>query len=195
MGKFIIGTFAILAWAFYVMSGGAEFTPQTRLAAADMTPPESAPAQTTPMVADALPEEAIPLGDGPVDTLSTVVDVAPRAIGTVDAAAQPTTISLDTAPVFDGETAQSGDATTVFTSLSAPAPAAVSSPDLASLREVAGRAVNMREGPSTSYNVIDTLPQGTQTEVIDSDGAGWVRVRVVETGQMGWMAERLLTNG
>ena len=188
MGKFIIGTFAILAWAFYVMSGGANFVPQTRMATADAPQPEVTRAQST--IAVAQPAEAAPVTADPV-----VAQAAPRITGTSDTAAQPMTVSLDTAPAFGGESAQSGEATATFASLSAPAPAAVASPDLAALREVAGRAVNMREGPSTSYNVIDTLPQGTQTEVIDSDGAGWVRVRVVETGQMGWMAERLLTNG
>ncbi|WP_372804334.1 SH3 domain-containing protein [Loktanella salsilacus] len=43
--------------------------------------------------------------------------------------------------------------------------------------------------------MLDTLPRGTQTEVVESDDNGWVRVRVVGTGQMGWMAERLLTGG
>ena len=195
MGKFIIGTFAIMAWAFYVMSGGPNFVPQTRMAAADAPQPEVTRAQTTEMAAVASPADSASVDAAVVTAEPAAAEIAPRPIGTADAAAQPIAISLETAPVFDGETSESGDGAPSFTSLSAPAPAAVASPNLASLREVAGRAVNMREGPSTSYNVIDTLPQGTQTEVVDSDGAGWVRVRVVETGQMGWMAERLLTNG
>ena len=81
------------------------------------------------------------------------------------------------------------------TTIAAPAPAAVASPDLLAIREVAARAVNMREGPDTSYAVIDTLPQGTQTEIIEADNTGWVRVRILNTGQIGWMAERLLTQG
>ena len=192
MGKFIIGTFAIMAWAFYVVSGGANFVPETRIAAADAPQPEVTRAQNAEMNAVTQPVAVQPAAPAPEQTLT---QAAPRATESTDATAEPIEVALTTAPVFAGETAEAGDAMTTFTSLSAPAPAAVASPDPTVLREVAGRAVNMREGPSTSYNVIDTLPQGTQTEVIDSDGAGWVRVRVVGTGQMGWMAERLLTNG
>jgi len=103
------------------------------------------------------------------------------------------TAAIQTAPTFEGSSSRVTGIAPTFTSLSAPA--AVGSADLSTLRDVAARAVNMRAGPDTSYDVLDTLPQGTQTEVVESDGNGWVRVRVVATGQMGWMAERLLTNG
>ena len=193
MGKFIIGTFAIMAWAFYVMSGGANFVPETRIAATDAPPPEVTRAQTSGLIS--ITPSADAQQAAPATIEQAVAETAPRVTESADATAQPVEVAVATAPVFAGETASAGDAMTTFTSLSAPAPAGVASPDLTVLREVAGRAVNMREGPSTSYNVIDTLPQGTQTEIIDSDGAGWVRVRVVDTGQMGWMAERLLTDG
>lgn len=189
MGKFIIGSFAILAWTFYVMSGGANFQPETRTAAAEAPQPEVTRAQTASLIEVSLPVVAAPVqAAAPVESLPPVEALPAQT-------AEPVTISLDTAPVFAGETDSSGPIEPTFTSLSAPAPVAVGSPDMTAIRQVAGRAVNMREGPSTSFDVIDTLQQGTQTEVIESDGAGWVRVRVVDTGQMGWMAERLLTNG
>ncbi|MFZ3584290.1 SH3 domain-containing protein [Loktanella sp. DJP18] len=186
MGKFIIGSFAILAWTFYVMSGGANFQPETRIADAEAAQPEVTRAQTAGLI-----------DISPTVAPATVAEASATASATESPAqtAEPVAISLETTPAFSGETARSAPVAPNFTSLSAPAPAAVGSPDLAAIREVAGRAVNMREGPSTSFDVIDTLPQGTQTEVIDSDGAGWVRVRVLETGQIGWMAERLLTSG
>lgn len=60
------------------------------------------------------------------------------------------------------------------------------------LRAVSGSRVNMRTGPGTDYGVLDKLVRGTQAEVIEVTGDGWARIRVVETGQVGWMAERLL---
>ena len=65
----------------------------------------------------------------------------------------------------------------------------------ADLREVTGKRVNMRAGPSTDYDVLDTLTFGTQAEVIEVTADGWARVRVIDTNQIGWMAERLLSDG
>ncbi len=192
MGKFIIGTFGILAWAFYVLSGGASFTPETRVAAAapaqplaEQTPPADVVALITPLAPETVEPAQAPVAVDPVTM------TPPPAIESAQDAT-PIAVSATTTPAFAGSDTNVIGIAPSFTSLSAPAPA---SPDMTTLREVAGRAVNMREGPDTSYAVLDTLPQGTQTEVIESDGTGWVRVRVVGTGQMGWMAERLLTNG
>ena len=61
------------------------------------------------------------------------------------------------------------------------------------LRAVSGKRVNMRAGPGTNHGVLDTLVRGTQTEVIEVTTDGWARVRVTQTNQIGWMAERLLS--
>ena len=206
VGKFIVGTFAILGWAFYVASGGANFVPETRMAEAETeaeTPVvamDTARISTSSVLSAAPAQQPVePVVAAEVQPVVTSPAIQPAQPATAEAVA--TTVAYDPAkaPAYAGETSASGDAAQpVFASLSAPAPEAIAAPasaDLSAIREVAGRAVNMREGPSTSYNVIDTLLQGTRNEVVDSDGAGWVRVRVVETGQMGWMAERLLTNG
>ena len=57
---------------------------------------------------------------------------------------------------------------------------------------VAGPRVNMRSGPSTDYDIVVTLPQGTELSVLGRAN-DWARLELVETGQVGWMAERLLT--
>ncbi|MCF7698170.1 SH3 domain-containing protein [Loktanella sp. M215] len=192
MGKFIIGTFGILAWTFYVLSGGASFTPETRVAAAVPAQPvaeQTPPADVVALITPVAPETVEP-AQAPVD-VDPVTMTPPPAIESAQDTT-PIAVSATTSSAFAGSDTNVIGIAPSFTSLSAPAPA---SPDMTALREVAGRAVNMREGPDTSYAVLDTLPQGTQTEVIESDGTGWVRVRVVGTGQMGWMAERLLTNG
>lgn len=63
------------------------------------------------------------------------------------------------------------------------------------LRLVDSTRVNMRAGPGTNYAVLDTLNGGTETEVINVNADGWAEIRVTATGQTGWMAERLLTDG
>lgn len=166
MSKFIIGTFAILAWAFYVMSGGAAFTPESRMIA------EAAPAEDTAPKAAELTVASVSTSSAPAIAIKPAATKVTPAVATTTRIAklEPTLASLSV-------------------------PAGATASDTATVREVAARAVNMRKGPSTNYDVIDTLPRGTQTEVVDTDGSGWVRVRVQTTGQTGWMAERLLTAG
>ena len=60
------------------------------------------------------------------------------------------------------------------------------------LRQVTAERVNMREGPGTNYAVMDRLIQGTEAEVLETDAAGWARVRVLETGLSGWVSAEFL---
>lgn len=62
------------------------------------------------------------------------------------------------------------------------------------MRSVAAERVNMRSGPGTGYRVLDTLPRGTKAEVLEVNADGWARVLIFQTGQEGWMAERLLVD-
>ena len=43
--------------------------------------------------------------------------------------------------------------------------------------------------------MVTTLNGGTDVEVFEVNANGWARLRSVGTGQEGWMAERLLTDG
>ena len=60
------------------------------------------------------------------------------------------------------------------------------------LRQVTAERVNLREGPGTDYAVMDRLVQGTQTEVLETDAAGWARVRVLSSGLSGWVSAEFL---
>jgi hypothetical protein len=59
--------------------------------------------------------------------------------------------------------------------------------------EVTASAVNLRSGPSTDTQVIGSLSQGMQAELVASLGNGWAEIRVIATGVEGYMAERFLT--
>lgn len=63
------------------------------------------------------------------------------------------------------------------------------------IRSVSGTLVNMRSGPSTDFDVIDQLSQGTEVEILSDSGNGWVELRPVDGGVSGWIAEFLLTGG
>ena len=45
---------------------------------------------------------------------------------------------------------------------------------------------------ATGFGVLGTLARGTEVEVLEDPGAGWVRLQVVPEGQIGWIADFLL---
>ena len=192
MNKFIIGTFAILGWAFYVLSGGADFVPEERVAAvspfATPDPAVAEPVATDPVVARAETASLTQLSDAPRPATAE-----PALLTDPQVQAPVTTAEPATAPRTPGS---STDVVTteepIFASLSGADDAALG---VNPIREVSARAVNMRDGPGTDFTVLDTLPQGTQAEIMARDGTGWVRVFIPGTGMTGWMAERLLTEG
>lgn len=60
------------------------------------------------------------------------------------------------------------------------------------LLRVSGDRVNMRSGPSTANGVVASLPAGTLAEPLGAPAGGWVEIRVVDTGETGFMAARFL---
>lgn len=61
----------------------------------------------------------------------------------------------------------------------------------AAFSATATTAVNVRTGPGTGYNAVDTLSRGEQVAIVDRNG-GWCAVQ--KTGPDGWVACRYLTN-
>ncbi len=53
--------------------------------------------------------------------------------------------------------------------------------------------VNMRSGPGTGYAVLTRLGKGDSVEVLSDTGDGWLKLRVVDTDRIGWMADFLVT--
>ena len=56
---------------------------------------------------------------------------------------------------------------------------------------VVGSAVNLRSGPGTNYQVLDTLTAGTVVEVTDRSNSGWYAVNY--RGQNGYMSSGFLS--
>lgn len=178
--KFIIISFLALGLAFYELSGGADFEPEQRIVVA---------------TAEAAPTPAAVIAPASADVTRS------NAASLIALNPQVTTVSLETAQPTVAEP------TVIQVAAPAPAPAVAETPEPevvevaaeptppADIRAVAGSRVNMRQGPGTNFSVLDTLDGGTQTEVLETNGDGWARIQVVSTGQIGWMAERLLTDG
>ena len=67
--------------------------------------------------------------------------------------------------------------------------------DGSDIRAVSGDRVNVRDGPGTNYSVVNQLVRGDKVEVLQDAGDGWVKLRPVDGGPVGWIASFLLTEG
>jgi hypothetical protein len=165
MTKLMIVTYLTLFLAFYEMSGGAAFEPAQREVAS------SAPWDINPPANQKIDTSAEPLADIHVTQGQPVAyEVIPA--GFDDEFQAPAVMYAAVEQVVEVEEVAKVD-----------------------LRLVIGNRVNMRAGPSTNHLVLDTLPRGTQAEVVAINSDGWAQVRLIDSGETGWMAERLLSGG
>ncbi|MEP0260284.1 SH3 domain-containing protein [Sulfitobacter sp.] len=231
MKRFIFLTFGFMGWAFYEMSGGADFVPAgpqmassetaasaliasaeagttsstlvtaaaanaARKAESPITPfAERAPARdvtatrvalnlTTlsdlPQANDAMVQKAVAT---PADRAGAkVVKAVSTSTPKVEKAAYSTTSA--NAPVVIPSLINATDNGTTYVSTTQ-----------ADIRKVNGTRVNVRGGPGTNFGVVGKLGMGDAVEVVEDNGAGWVRFRSVDGTASGWMADFLLNNG
>ncbi|WP_299829156.1 SH3 domain-containing protein [uncultured Roseobacter sp.] len=199
MKRFIFLSFGFLGFAFYEMSGGAEFDPiASRNAAvlarsgADISAQDIRTAQVEPAGQS---EEEVTRMSLNLTSLSTVLEEEPEARTSSRNATSltaPTSVTNVTfrnpsdsgvvlpSIIFPGNTAQASSAAVTQTR---------------DVRYVSGTLVNLRGGPGTGFDVVAQLDQDTEVEVLQDDGTGWVKLRPVAGGPDGWIAEFLLTSG
>ncbi|WP_299956974.1 SH3 domain-containing protein [uncultured Roseobacter sp.] len=200
MKRFIFLSFGFLGFAFYEMSGGAEFDPvAARNAAvlarsgADISAQDIQTAQAEPAVQR---EEEVTRMSLNLTSLSAVLEEeetpTPTPSRGIAPSAAPVSVTNVTfrnpsdngvvlpSIIFPGNTAQASSAAVTQTR---------------DVRYVSGTLVNMRGGPGTGFDVVAQLNRNTEVEVLEDDGTGWVRLRPVAGGPDGWIADFLLTSG
>jgi hypothetical protein len=214
MVRFILATFAILGWAFYELSGGADFEPT----AAALTNVREDPLKSGQSAAEGAASDVtrvaldlVSVEDVLTDTrripqrIETTAEritseqgglaqriparsregnVAPQSTRTDDALqTEPGETVLLPSLVQDARVQSSGDDAFAVN-------ASTGSPDI---RAVTGNRVNVRGGPGTAYPVISGVVEGDLIEVIQENGDGWVQMRPVDGGPVGWIADFLLS--
>ena len=65
-------------------------------------------------------------------------------------------------------------------------------PDNMKLLQVTGSSVNLRAGPSTNRPIVGRLSRGDRAELVSEAADGWMQVRDVASGKIGYMAGRFL---
>lgn len=114
-------------------------------------------------------------------------DASPETATIFLAASEPEEDLLQTASL---SAAQKPEAEIVQASLETEA---APEPEAAPFLYVTGSRVNVRGGPSTSHGVINSLGYGTAVEDLGDAKGGWRQIRILETGERGFMSGTFLT--
>ena len=203
MTKFVLLSLFFLGWAFYEISGGKEFAPEepARIAKYKALEAERAEAsreaeraRKTAIAEKARKREAerAAMQVASLDLSGTQAALEQAALVTQTPLTRRQTLFSDPTPTPEAERAAIGPEPTAD-----PDPAILAAAAQAELpedlRKVRGSRVNMRGGPGTSYAVLTTLSRGDEVKVLRESDNGWVKLKVVESGRIGWMSAKLLT--
>ncbi|WP_108836371.1 SH3 domain-containing protein [Tateyamaria sp. Alg231-49] len=219
MWRFILISFAFLGFVFYEMSGGGEFDSEELRRSRVETPPvvETSNPETSQTAQAPLqdPEDVTRVSL----SLTSVNDVLrptnlrtqrAKVIANANEVEQTDQVLSEAAPavilpslIMD----QSAVTTVTFgqdandqqiVAVSAPAASAAPAAQEASafdVRSVTGDSVNVRGGPGTDFSVVTRMVRGDKVEILQDPGQGWVQLRLVGGGPVGWMADFLLSDG
>lgn len=204
--RFVLISFAFLGFAFYELSGGADFEPRgvrpdkpekVAYTPAPKPTPVAEPVTAVALVAKPVlkPRQAKVEAPEPVEepaltaeeTAKRLAQIKPGLQSGLNGFGQNVGASLTLASLEQGAASFQTN-----TEPEAPQAAAPEEPK-ADIREILGTRVNMRDGPGTIYPVVARLNIGHKVEVLSESGTGWLRLRVLPEQQMGWIAASLVS--
>ena len=192
MSRLVVVSLVGLGFAFYELSGGADFEPNKRAVAlapvAEFAPassnPDNEPKQTQQArhsMGNTAPETRPAEVTAQLQTATLVPDGKTR----LTLATQ----GLQLASLEEGLAAGTVAVSNVTPDVVKSYPAEIA----LDIRTVRASRVNMRQGPNTTYPILGRLLAGDEVEILRDQGAGWAMVKVEKTGQIGWIATSLLS--
>lgn len=203
MWRFILLSFVFLGWSFYEMSGGADYHPSANSIQARVLLDNQRP-QARPMRVNVIEVAQADLGRagvGAVPSITSLQDLALRMDAPeslVTAAIEETSAPLPAAvkvsvPSVGGDFAALAQTARLWDQTGFSEVLITPSAEVPDLRQVAGTSVNLRSGPGTQFGRLTSLARGTEVIVLPDRVGGWVKVRLADSGDVGWMTDRLLT--
>jgi len=133
-----------------------------------------------------LPEAELPVTSQPTLALS------PSQLLTPTSMASPATAETGEATVSPAE---GGTLEPTTPSLATEAPSPAATPSVPTRARITGDGLQVRVGPGTAYEVIATLAEGDEVDVLGRDDMGdWVKVGL-DSGEEGWVAAEFVDVG
>jgi len=141
--------------------------------------------------ADSVPDTMTQIDTGKTG-MNDSITVALRSDASPDTATRIRETPTPTPPSTSASTLAAAQKPAVETAT--PTPEAAPLPEPAPVLYVTGSRVNVRGGPSTAFGVINALGYGSKVEDLGDASDGWREVRILETGERGFMAGRFLAD-
>lgn len=207
MTRFVVLSCVFLGWAFYEVSGGADFAPSRNVApvtetakapASDVAKAKSVETSTETRRRNpaplASPEPAPKLPATLLQQSGAHATVVPAHLPVRSLLSEPEPIRKPTLmdDLVEAEIARMPVEGEVSVGGSIGITSSLAALTSADVRVIRGNRANMRAGPGKRYGVVSTLSRGQRVEVTEYSNRGWVHLRVIDSGQTGWMAEFLL---
>lgn len=179
MNRFVFLSFLFMGWAFYELSGGADFEPPSARQIAGAEPrEETEPEQAMPAIA----ATGIPATEPMPQPVKTAAPISPASAPALPVITLPET-PQPAAPATDAvlSLASIGEAVTSTNPIL-----------IKNMRTIRVAQANVRSGPGTDHDILTRISGGTKIEVLQENGAGWVEFRLPESDTTGWVAASLL---
>jgi len=186
MKTFILLSFGFLGFAFYELSGGADFEP----ASARMASLKSSTAKTTSETSQGTATNAVAQAGNSSNVTRVALDLTNVSNAAAHATVVPAVVTSQAKIIDSAQTEQ-----IILPSLIATTQSSTTPDTIGDIRTVSGNRVNVRGGPSTSHGVVNKLTRGASVEILEDNGDGWVLMQPVDGGESGWIADFLLTSG
>lgn len=206
--RLVLVSFALLALAFYELSGGSDFEPPEppKLAQSPIATKATPPRNDATTALKSAQAETVAASTPPVSA-SVTAPVAAQAKPATPSAqltkiraslSQGLTLVSDATPgaslsLASLEMGASGLRPSAESPPAETSPAAMVADTGRDLREIIGTRVNMRDGPGTIYPVIGRVRIGQKVEVLSESGTGWLRLRTLPEQQLGWISASLVS--
>lgn len=217
----VLGT-GFVGAAWYILSGGANYTAGAHgvTVFASVSPSRAAPYSRSysdvkaPDTRAVLASNQVAVRPANADSLTSLSETDAISSSVVSTSFVPVQRTLDAenkkqlaamfaTPAQDGaiqvpivKSSFSEGAATPETQISpiqlvSPQKLAITAPN-AEYRLVTGGSVNLRQGPGTNHAVATKLSRGAEVEILDETAAGWVKLRSLQGGNIGWMSGNFL---
>lgn len=180
MNKYILIAFAVMAMAFYELSGGADFEPGSN-SLVIFAEPKAVKLEPKPV-----PEIVARAETGSIG----LTEVAPIRALVEPAAPIADPIVTPVALASDGDIPSQDSVSVAVPEDKVQETVPLPQPDF---RFVEGDRVNLRGGPGTAYAVVRKLVRNDMVEILADEGNGWLHLRDTATGDEGWIADWLVT--
>ena len=197
--SYVPATFVFLFIAFFQLSGGTNYVPKEGSRQAESAKERAVEATRTAMV---MPKKAETVAVTSSKSAAPEAVVSRASINLSELPTAPRKAQALTPVTLEDLKPKSAMKVTLLTSpipaspaqaLAGPREETATATSDKDLRTILKSRVNMRMGPGTNFNVVSKLDIGAEVELLQEPGNGWMKLRVVETGRVGWMADYLVS--